>query len=146
MTEHDRIKADIVATRAELAETADALAARLDVKSQAERRVHEAGERVSSRYAAARDSAPPPVRKALGVTERALTRAAADKKATLIALAGTVVVLVLVQRAGPIAVKAARSRSRRGSRAVRPGRATPRRRRLPAAAAPASRRRSTRRR
>jgi hypothetical protein len=145
MTEHDRIKADIVATRAELAETADALAARLDVKAQAERRVHEAGERVSSRYAALRDSAPPQVRKALGVAEQVLTRAAADKKATFIAVAGTVVVVVLVQRGGPVAVKAARSRSPRGSRAARRGRATPRRRRLPGAAAPASRRRSTRR-
>jgi Protein of unknown function (DUF3618) len=39
MTRADEIKADIEATRAELAETADALAARLDTKAQASKRI-----------------------------------------------------------------------------------------------------------
>lgn len=145
MTEQERLKADIAATRAELAETADALAAKLDVKAQAERRVHEAGEKVTGRYTAARDAAPPPVRKALGVTEQALARAAADKRATMIVIAGTVVAIVVVRRVGPVVVRAARSRSPRGSRAVARGRATPRRLRLPAGAPPVSRHRSPRR-
>jgi hypothetical protein len=38
MTTTDEIRADIEATRAELAETADALAARLDQKAQAAKR------------------------------------------------------------------------------------------------------------
>lgn len=145
MTEHDRLKADIEATRAELAETADALAARLDVKAQAERRVHEAGARVSSRYVEVRDSAPPPVRKALGAAEQAMARAAKDKRATFVVLAGSVVVVLVVRRVGPVAVRAGRSRWTRASRATRRGRATPARRRLPATAVPASRRRSRRR-
>lgn len=39
MTTAEEIKADIQATRAELAETADALAARLDAKAQAGKRI-----------------------------------------------------------------------------------------------------------
>jgi hypothetical protein len=39
MTSADEIKADIIATRAELAETADALAARLDQKARLGMRV-----------------------------------------------------------------------------------------------------------
>jgi len=38
-TSPDEIKADIVATRAELVETADALAAKLDAKAQLAKRV-----------------------------------------------------------------------------------------------------------
>jgi hypothetical protein len=39
MTTSDEIKADIAATRAELAETADALAARFDAKAQVGKRI-----------------------------------------------------------------------------------------------------------
>lgn len=39
MTDSDEIKADIVATRAELAETAEALAAKLDEKAQLGKRI-----------------------------------------------------------------------------------------------------------
>jgi predicted phosphoribosyltransferase len=39
MTTAEEIKADIQATRAELAETADALATRLDAKAQAGKRI-----------------------------------------------------------------------------------------------------------
>lgn len=39
MTSADEIKADIEVARAELAETADALAARLDTKAQAGKRI-----------------------------------------------------------------------------------------------------------
>jgi hypothetical protein len=102
VSEEDRLKAEIAATRAELAETADALAAKLDVKAQAGRKVHAAGEKVSGGYANLRGSAPPPVQKALGKTEQAvsplLARAAADKRRTLAVLGGTVVVILVVRR------------------------------------------------
>jgi hypothetical protein len=102
VTEQERIKADIEATRAELAETADALAAKLDVKAQASRKAHEAGEKMSERYAHVRESAPAPVQKALDKTGQAVSplvaQAAKDKKRTLIVLAGTAVVLLVIKR------------------------------------------------
>jgi Protein of unknown function (DUF3618) len=100
--EEERLKAEIAATRAELAETADALAAKLDVKGQAGRKVQAAGDKVTDGYVQLRESAPPPVRKALTRTEQAVSplvaRAAADKRATLLALAGTVAVMLLIRR------------------------------------------------
>ena len=44
----DELRADIEATRAELAETADALAAKLDVKAQAKEKVHAVGDKIST--------------------------------------------------------------------------------------------------
>ena len=44
----DELRADIEATRAELAETADALAAKLDVKAQATEKVHAVGDKIST--------------------------------------------------------------------------------------------------
>lgn len=64
MTERERLEAEIQATRGELAETADALAAKLDVKAQARAKLHSA---------------------------------AADKRATLLALAGAVAVILAVR-------------------------------------------------
>jgi hypothetical protein len=100
--EEARIKADIEATRAELAETADALAAKLDVKAQAGKKVHEAGAKVGEKYAHLRDSAPPPVQKALGKTGQAMSpvvaKAAADKRRTAMIVGGSVVALVVLRR------------------------------------------------
>jgi malonyl CoA-acyl carrier protein transacylase len=102
VSEKDRIKADIEATRAELAETADALAAHLDVKAQASKKMHQAGQRMGERVSQVRDAPPEPVQKAIGKTEQAvspvLAKAAADKKRTLLVLAGTAVVLIVVRR------------------------------------------------
>ena len=102
MTEQERLKADIEATRAELAETADALAAKLDVKAQAGKKVHAAGEKVGDRYAHLRDSAPAPVQKALDKTGSAVSplmaQAAADKRRTFLVLAGTVVLVLVARR------------------------------------------------
>jgi hypothetical protein len=42
VSDADEIRADIAATRAQLADTADALAAKLDVKAQAGAKLHEA--------------------------------------------------------------------------------------------------------
>lgn len=100
------IEADIIATRAELAETADALAAKLDVKAQASQKVHDAGDRlagtVSEKYTGIKDKAPEPVQKAIGKTEQAVSplvaQAAADKKRTLIVLGGVAALIVVVRR------------------------------------------------
>src|SRR4051812_44304461 len=104
MSEQDaeRLKAEIEATRAELAQTADALAAKLDVKAQANKKVHAVGEKVSERYTQVHDAAPPPVQKALDKTGQAVSpvmaRAAADKRRTLLVLAGSAVVLIVVRK------------------------------------------------
>lgn len=45
----DEIRADIAATRAQLADTADAMAAKLDVKAQAGAKLHEAGAKVDEK-------------------------------------------------------------------------------------------------
>ena len=44
----EELRADIEATRAELSQTADALAAKLDVKAQAKEKVHAVGDRVTT--------------------------------------------------------------------------------------------------
>jgi chromosome segregation ATPase len=101
-SEEEQLKADIEATRAELAETADALAAKLDVKAQANKKVHEAGDKLSGRLAQARQTAPEPVQKAIGSVERAaqpvIAKAAEDKKRTALAVGGAVFVLLLIRR------------------------------------------------
>lgn len=99
--ESEAIKADIEQARAELASTADALAAKLDVKAQAGRKVHEVGARVNTAYESAKSSTPPPVQSAWGKAEVAaspvLAKAAEDKKRTAL-IAGAVVVAALVVR------------------------------------------------
>jgi hypothetical protein len=95
------IKSDIERTRAELAETVDALTAKLDVKEQAKQRVHEIAERAGSKYEQAKASAPEPVQQAIGTVEQAarpvVDKAAQDKRKTAM-IAGGVVVLVLIVR------------------------------------------------
>jgi hypothetical protein len=102
MTDPEEIKADIEATRAELAETADALAAKLDVKAQANERLHAAGEKVTTSIGRARKAAPEPVQKALDKAEQAaqpvLAKAGEDKKRTAIIVAGAVFALIVVRR------------------------------------------------
>jgi len=56
-SEADRVIADIEATRAELGETVDALAGKLDVKAQARDRVDDAREQVTRAIANAREAA-----------------------------------------------------------------------------------------
>lgn len=98
MPNEDAIKADIVATRAELAETADALAAKLDVRAQANAKLHAAGNKVGRRYMQLRASAPEPVQKAIGKVEPVAAKAAEEKKRIALILAGVVVTLFVVQR------------------------------------------------
>jgi hypothetical protein len=93
--DEERLKADIVAARAELAETADALAAKLDVKAQASEKLHAAGAR-------ARAATPEPVQKALGKAEVAaqpvINAAAEDKKRTAMIVGGMVFALLVLKR------------------------------------------------
>jgi uncharacterized protein DUF3618 len=102
MTDPDEIKAEIEATRAELAETANALAAKLDVKAQAKDKAQLAGERIAAKVEQVREAAPPPVQNALGKAEQAaqpvLAKAAEDKQRTAVAVGGFLVVLMLVRR------------------------------------------------
>jgi hypothetical protein len=112
MTDPDEIKAEIDRTRAELAETANALAARLDVKAQARDKAQAAGERIAAKVEQVRESAPEPVQNALGKAEQAaqpvLAKAAEDKQRTAVTVGGVLVLLVLVRRL----------RKRTGSRAA----------------------------
>lgn len=102
MSSEDEIKADIVATRAELAETADAIAAKLDVKAQAADRLHSAGTNITHRYEHAKQQAPEPVQKALTQVEAAaqpvVNAAAEDKKRTALVIGGVLVALLILRR------------------------------------------------
>jgi hypothetical protein len=102
MTEQERLQAEIAAARAELAETADALAAKLDVKAQAGQRIQAAGEKLTDRLAHLHDAAPAPVQKALEQTGHvmspALARARADKRIVLAVLAGTMAAVLVARR------------------------------------------------
>jgi len=102
MSSSDEIKADIVATRAELAETADAIAAKLDVRAQASERLHTARHQVNERYEQAKGSAPEPVQVAIRKAETAaqplLNAAAEDKKRTALVVGGAIVALLVLRR------------------------------------------------
>lgn len=101
-SDSEALKADIEATRAQLAETADALAAKLDVKAQAGKRVDEVGEKVHNAYDSAKASAPEPVANAIGKVEQAaapvLAKATEDKKRTALIAGGVIVALLIVSR------------------------------------------------
>lgn len=100
--ETEAIKADIEQARAELAQTADALAAKLDVKAQAERKVHEAGDRAAGKYASAKASAPVPVQQALTKVEHVgapvVAKAADDKRRTALVILGAVAAALIARR------------------------------------------------
>lgn len=97
------IQKDIERTRAELAETVDALSAKLDVKAQAKQRAHEAGDTAAQTYQNAKSAAPPPVQQALDKVEQAakpvFAKAAEDKRRTALVVGGALVVLLLLRRA-----------------------------------------------
>lgn len=114
------IQADIEQTRAELADTVDALSAKLDVRSQAAHKAQELGERATLKVEQAVAAAPEPVQQALGkaaATARpAVQRAAADPTRTA-KVAGAVVVALLVLR------RVSRARGRRRAAAAAAARA-----------------------
>lgn len=102
MSNQDEIKADIVATRAELAETADAIAAKLDVRAQASERLHTARDEMSDRYERAKGAAPEPVQVAIRKAETAaqplVNAAVEDKKRTALVVGGAIVALLVLRR------------------------------------------------
>lgn len=101
-TDADLLKADIAATRAELAATADALAAKLDVKAQAQKKAHNLGEAAGEKYAAAKDAAPEPVQKIIDRAEHAaqpvVAQATANKKRTALIVGGVLALVFVVRR------------------------------------------------
>lgn len=102
MTDADTVRSDIELTRAELADTIDALLALLDVKALARRRAEELESRALDGYARAKAAAPPPVRVALGKVEQVaapvLSRAAQDKKRAAAMLGGALLSLLIIRR------------------------------------------------
>jgi hypothetical protein len=102
VSEANEIRDDLERTRAELADTIGALTSKLDVKSQARRRAHEAGDAAVLAYENAKASAPPEVRKVLSGAEEKLApvaaRAAEDKKRTASVVGGALVLLLLLRR------------------------------------------------
>jgi len=102
MTDPEAIKADIEQARAELAQTADALAAKLDVKAQAERKAQEARSRAAEAYESAKASAPVPVQKAVAKVEQVgrpvAAKAAEDKGRTALIVLGVLAAALITRR------------------------------------------------
>ncbi|MGI8760240.1 MAG: DUF3618 domain-containing protein [Jatrophihabitantaceae bacterium] len=102
MSDPQEIQRDIERTRAELAETVDALSAKLDVKAQAKQRVHEAGDTAGQAYQHAKAAAPPQLQQAIDKAEQAarplLEKAAQDKQRTAMIAAGALVFLLVMRR------------------------------------------------
>jgi len=98
----EALKADIEQARAELAGTADALAAKLDVKRQANRKLYETNARVVSAYEHAKTTSPEPVQRAWVAAEGAarpvVSKAAEDKKRTALIVAGVITAVLVVKR------------------------------------------------
>jgi hypothetical protein len=96
------IQEDIERTRAELADTVDALAAKLDVKSQARQRAHELAVQAGDRVEKARAAAPEPVQQAMErvteVSRPVIAKAAEDKQRTMLIVGGALVALLLIRR------------------------------------------------
>lgn len=102
MREAETLRSQIEQTRAELAETVDALAARLDVKAQASRRAHEMQAAATQAYDNAKASAPPQVRQAWDRAEVAaqpvVTKAKEDPRRTAMVAGGVVLALLVLIR------------------------------------------------
>jgi hypothetical protein len=101
MTDPDQIKAEIERTRADLANTVDALTTKLDFKTQAKQRAAETQAKLTERWQAVTASAPEPVQQALArageVAGPVAAKAAADKRRSAM-IAGGAVLLVVVRR------------------------------------------------
>jgi hypothetical protein len=96
------LKSDIERTRAELADTVDALAAKLDVKAQARHRAHDAATRASQAVERVRAATPQPVQHALDAVGHAskplVERAARNKKRTALIVGGVLAAVVVARR------------------------------------------------
>ncbi|MBV9594226.1 MAG: DUF3618 domain-containing protein [Actinobacteria bacterium] len=98
----DQIRAEIETTRADLADTVNALSAKLDVKAQARQKLLEVRQEASRKGAQLRGSAPAPVQKSLDrVTAAAapvLRRAQPYKKQLVAAGAALALFMVVFRR------------------------------------------------
>jgi chromosome segregation ATPase len=102
MTDPDEIKAEIDRTRADLAETVDALTSKLDVKAHARQRAAQAQAKVGERLQALTASAPPQVQQALaraGEMARPVAAKAAEDKRRTAVVAGAVGMFFVLARA-----------------------------------------------
>jgi hypothetical protein len=102
LSQEQIVQSDIEQARAELADTVDALAAKLDVKAQAGQRVAEAKQKAADAATRAKQAAPPAVQHALDTAgEKAapivqkVSQQAAPHRGKIIAV-GAVVLLVLI--------------------------------------------------
>ncbi|HET8582579.1 MAG TPA: DUF3618 domain-containing protein [Jatrophihabitans sp.] len=91
MTDPDAIRAEIVATRAELVETANALAAKLDPKAQAKHALHNV-----------HDATPEPVQHALDragqLAQPVVAQVKQDPKRAALVVAGAIAALIVARR------------------------------------------------
>lgn len=102
----DAIRADIEATRAELAETVDALTAKLDVKGQASERADAAKAKVSEKAGQAKAAAPEPVQHAMDtvgakagpVTHQVNVKTAPHRGKIIAGVGAGLVVLLILRR------------------------------------------------
>jgi hypothetical protein len=115
MSDANQIKSDIEHTRAELAQTVDALSAKLDVKAQAGQRAHEMQARAAHAYGSAKASAPPPVRHAWDraevATQPVVVKAKEDPKRAALVLGGGLLALLVLLRTRRAAKNRARARA-----------------------------------
>jgi hypothetical protein len=102
MSDARQIKSEIEQTRAELAQTVDALSAKLDVKAQAGHRAHEMQARAARAYGNAKASAPPPVRhaweRAEVTAQPVVMKAREDPKRTALVVGGGILALLILLR------------------------------------------------
>ena len=102
MSDVEDLKSEIEQTRAELADTVDALTAKLDVKAQASERAHELAGKAAARYEEAKSSAPEPVRQAIGTVEQAarpvVHKAKQDPRRAALIAGGVLVALLVLRR------------------------------------------------
>jgi hypothetical protein len=100
----DQIREEIEATRADLADTVDALSTKLDVKAQAKSKAHEVQATVSDTLSKAKQSAPPPVQTSLdrvgAALGPALAKAKPYRRQIIAAVGAAAAVLVLARRRG----------------------------------------------
>jgi hypothetical protein len=101
LSQEQIVQSDIEQARADLAETVDALAGKLDVKAQASHKVAEAKQKAADTATRMKQSAPPPVQHALDVAGekgRPLVQKAEPHRNKIIAGVAVAVVLVLIVR------------------------------------------------
>ena len=100
-TSPDDLRQEIDATRADLADTVDALSAKLDVKAQAKAKADEVKTTMSDAAAKAKASTPPPVQRSIERAGSIIKPAAAKAepyRVQILAGAASVLVIVLLLR------------------------------------------------